>query len=90
MVLGLWGLSPWREGGVEGRRLLSVSVDGQVEDRMTLLASAFSLNFVFAGFLSVVCRVQGHVPGSSFDMTPRYGLAGIYPKSEVSLEISIQ
>ena len=53
---------------MEGGRLLSVPVDGQVEDGMILLASAFSLNFVFVGFLSVARRVQGHVPGPSFDM----------------------
>ena len=65
-VLGLRGLLPWREGGAEGGRLLSVSVDRQVEDGMILPASDFS--FVFAGFLSVERRVQGHVPELIFDM----------------------
>ena len=64
---------------MEGGRLLSVSGDGEVEDGMILLASDFS--FVFAGFLSVVRRVQGHAPGLGFDMIPRYGLAGMNPKS---------
>ena len=49
---------------MEGGRLLSVSVEGQVEDGMILLVSAFP--FVFARFLSVVRRVQGHVPGPRF------------------------
>ena len=40
---------------MEGGRLLSVSVDGQVEDGMILLVSASPS--VFAGFLSVVGRV---------------------------------
>ena len=79
MVLGLWGLSPWRDGGAEGGRLLSVLVDIQVEHGMILVTSAFL--FAFAGFLSVVRRVQGHVPGPSFDTIPGWGLAGIYPKS---------
>ena len=48
---------------MEGGRLLSISGDGEVEDGM-ILASAF----VFAGFLSVVRRVQGHVPELIFDM----------------------
>ena len=49
MVLWWWGLSPWRDGGVERGRLLSVSADGQMEDGMIFVASAFSF-----GFLSVV------------------------------------
>ena len=64
---------------MEGGRLLSGLVGGQVGDGMIPLAFAFS--FVFSGFLSVVRRVQGHVPGPSFDLIPRWGLAGIYPKS---------
>lgn len=64
---------------MEGGKLFSVSADGQVADRMIPLASAFS--FMFAGFLSVIGRIQGHVSEPSFDMIPEWGLAGMYLKS---------
>lgn len=77
-MVGVVAMEGWGNGGREVIVGSGGWASGRWDDSSCF---RFFINFVFVGFLSVVRRVQGHVPRPSFDMIPRYGLAGMYPKS---------